>query len=138
MSLSWESPIGEVFVSACERNDLNTVRTLLTIGADVNWKRDSNGMSGLFFAALKNYGELLELLLAQTGVNVNIKNNSNVTPLMTACCEGHENIVRRLCQVPGIELNCRDVDGWTALHRAEGCVEKQTRVCFSVERSGWC
>ena len=45
------------------------------------------------------YGELLELLLSQTGVDVNITNNNNVTPLMMTCTRGNENIMRRFCQV---------------------------------------
>ena len=102
------------------------VRELLSSGADVNW-RDADGGAGLTFAAEHNYGELLELLLAQTGVDVNIMDNDNMTPLMRACWEGHENIVRRLCQVTDIQLNTRDIVGWTALHTAvannkPGCV----------------
>merc|ERR1719195_398170 len=37
---------------------------------------------------------------------------------MGACGGGHENIVRRLCEAPGIELNRRSVGGITALHNA--------------------
>ena len=46
---------------------------------------DADGWAGLHFAARHNYGELLELLLAQTEVNVNIRTNRNLTPLIWAC-----------------------------------------------------
>ena len=53
-----------------------------------------------------------------TGVNVNMTTNKNVTPLMVDCYEGHENVVRRLSQVAGIEYNWRDLAGSTAVHVA--------------------
>ena len=88
------------------------VRELLSSGADVNWRQDygwsgvddARGNSGLHIAATHNYGELLELHLAQTEVDVNIKAKYSSTPLMVACSWGHENIVRRLCQVSGTLL----------------------------------
>merc|ERR1712062_299414 len=99
MPLSPETTVKEIFLKACERNELNKVRSVLTLDADVNWRKDNIGWSGLHIAARDNYGELLELLLAQTGVDVNIRDNLNNTPLMLACSQGRENIVRRLCQV---------------------------------------
>ena len=120
---------------ACDENNLSMVRDLLSSGADVNW-RDDGGRAGLHSAACRNYGELLELLLAQTGVDVNIRTKCNATPLMSACYWGHANIVRRLCQVPGIQLNSTDDDGVdddgiTALHFAVLCNKP---ACVSVLR----
>ena len=91
----------EIFLKACQDNELNKVRSLLVFNVDVNWTRDDDGWSGLNSAARRNYGELLELLLAQTEVNVNMRDKYNWTPLMVACDWGHENIVRRLCTVTG-------------------------------------
>ena len=80
------------------------MRHSLELGVNVNWKCDSSGLSGLHIAVMKNYGELLELLLSQPGVDVNITDdNINRTPLMEACWKGHENNLRRLCQVNGIK-----------------------------------
>lgn len=132
MPLSAETTVKEIFLSSCERNDLATVGQLLDlqpIGADVDWK-DVNGGTGLHIAAGKNYMELLELLLAH-GANVNIKDRLEVTPLMLACFHGHENIARRLCRVPGLEVNTKDRFGQTALFTAVGNVKP---VCVSVLR----
>ena len=119
MTLSPSPTLKDQFFESCNRNVLYKVRDSLGLGANVNWKRDPDGYSGLHNAAYHNYGELLELLLSQPGVNVNITNNRNQTPLMLACMEGHENIVRRLCQVNGIDPNIRDVYyGYTALYWA--------------------
>ena len=56
---------------------------------------DKDGYTGLHWAAVNNHSELLELLLAQTGVDVNVTNNEDETPLMMACFAGRENIVRK-------------------------------------------
>ena len=120
----------ELYLSACREKDLKKLQHILSLGALVNW-RDDDGWSGLHFAALRDYGELLELLLAQTGVDVNIRNKDNETPLMFACCGGHENIVRRLCQVTGIQLNSKNNLGFTALRYA---VTQNHPACVSVLR----
>ena len=96
------------YCKACEENNPSLVRELLSKGADVNWSRRKDGWSGLHIAACGNYGELLELLLAQTGVDVNIRTNEDRTPLMLACMEGHDNLVRRLCQADWSTAEIRD------------------------------
>ena len=81
------------FIKACHENNHSLVKELLCSGADVNCS-DNYGWSGLHIAACYNYRELLELLLAQTGVDVNIMNSHRKTPLMMACDRGNENFVR--------------------------------------------
>jgi len=58
---------------------------------------------------------VLDLLLAKRGVDVNIGSKYNWTALMVACYGGHDNIVRRLLQVAGIDSTA-EITGWTALH----------------------
>ena len=131
MATNSETAMKEMFLSACQRNDIILVEQLLLLGADINW-RDFDGRSGLHIAASIKYGELLlDLLLAQTGVDVNIRDSYNNTPLMLACWEGHENIVSRLCQVTGVQLNTRDDGGYTALYLA---VWNNRPACVSVLR----
>lgn len=89
------------------------------------------GNSELQIAARDNHHELLELLLTEPGVNVNIRDENNRTPLMYACRAGHIKIVRSLCQVTGLDINCRDRDGWTALHEA---VRRNDLACLEILR----
>ena len=133
-ALSPNISVRDLYLRSCWTNEITKVEQILRLRADVNWK-DQDGWSGLLIAADKNYRDLLELLLTQTGVNVNITDRYNSTPLMMACYKGHKDIVRRLCQVPGIELNIRDVYGRTALHWA---VAKNRPRCVEVLRSTSC
>ena len=98
----------------------------------MNSRKDNSGLSGLHYAARDNYEDLLELLLGQAGVDVNITTNKNAQPLMLACFCGHEKIARRLCQVSGIELNCRTLQNLTAQH---GAVMRRHLGCVQVLRS---
>ena len=103
MSLSPNLTIKELFLQACTKGNLELARVLLANGAAVNWVDDLG--SGLHKAARSGHGELLDLLLAQPGVEVNIKNGTNRTPLMLACLRGKENLVKKLRQVEGIQVS---------------------------------
>ena len=63
MTLSPSPTLKDQFFESCNRNVLYKVRDSLGLGANVNWKRDPDGYSGLHNAAYHNYGEFLELLL---------------------------------------------------------------------------
>ena len=68
--------MNDSYLNACEQNELSQVVELLSRGADVNWRGDDGARwSGLYFAAVVNNEQLLELLLAQSGVDVNIRTN---------------------------------------------------------------
>ena len=111
--------MGRRLLDACETNDVADVKELLSSGAvDVNCRRETDGSSGLHLASLHSHEQLLEVLLAHTGVEVNLTDLSDRTPLITACMAGHHDVVRRLCRAPGIDLNCKDSDGLAALHYA--------------------
>ena len=103
------------FLKACEVGRPEEVRSLLLLGADVNWRREDTGWSGLHLSANNNNRDVLDLLLSQPGVNVNISSHRRTTPLMVACFRGHADIVRRLRQVAGADLNCGHTDGWTVI-----------------------
>ena len=119
LSLSPTLSTRDLFLDACDEGDLELARVLLARGAGVNWRQEEEDLSsGLHLAALGDHGDLVDLLLAQPGVDVNIKDAANYTPLMEACIKGRENIIGKLLQVEGIELNCQSRRGKTALHLA--------------------
>ena len=83
MSLSPTITAKDLFLKACKEGNVELARILLANGAGVNWGGDLD-WSALHLAAVRCCGDLLDLLLAQPGVEVNIKNKSNKTPLMFA------------------------------------------------------
>ena len=127
------------FLSACSAGDLELAKSSLAGGADVNGRRGYLLMSqsGLHSAARwgDDRGELLDLLLAQPGLDVNIRDDHNWTPLMEACFGGSENSLMKLLQVDGIEINYQNFSGQTALHLA---FENDNLGCIKIlgEASG--
>ena len=109
----------ERLLSACQRNVVDVAREL---GADCNC-RDDDDLSGLHIAARDNYGEMLELLLAQSGVDVNIrdsgdrrvnwniKNSDGDTPVMYCLKNNKIEMARCLINTPGVDLDTVDRDG---------------------------
>ena len=90
---------------------------------------------------------LLEVLLSCSSINVNMtvdskcmdlkKKHGNVTPLVVACCSKNHEIVRRLLQVPGIDVNYKCGEWqWTAMHfaawRSVECCEELAK-CPEVD-----
>ena len=139
--MSAEITAKDLFLGACQKNEVDLVRSLISHGADVTWKNDDeSGWSGLHVAAARNYEQLVDFLLGVTGVDVNVTSTKYLTPLMVACTNGHGNIVKKLCQAPGIELNCLSYLGRTGLHMAvhknhPDCVEELRRA--GADRIDW-
>ena len=121
------------FLKSCAENDLEDVKDCLeegvyvnTVGAVESVRVPSEGgatWSGLTIAAWMDYRELLDLLLSQPGIDVNLPTkhyffNGEFTPLMFACQFGSHKIVRRLLQVPGINILFKNSYNWTAQHEA--------------------
>lgn len=57
--------------------------------------RDGYGNTALMLASREGQEEVLSILLAN-GADASMANDEGVTPLMTACCNGHVNIMRIL------------------------------------------
>ena len=141
-----EENLNEIFLRRCVENDLDGVQSCLSQGTDVN-TMNQRGLSGLNCAVFTRQTELLDILLSHPDIEVNKTTTRqgelrrswvNWTPLMFACLKGHDNIVRRLSQVPGIQYNCRNESGHTALHLAvlsnrAGCVEVLRGAGVSVD-----
>lgn len=69
------------FCVSIAKGDIETVRKLISLGADVNEK--SNGMTPLMYAAKFNRTEILELLITH-GANLKSKSDKGMTALKYA------------------------------------------------------
>ena len=74
--------------------DLDTVRTLIGSGADVN-ERNAEGRTPLMFAAINRETSCAKELL-ENGADVNVKANDGGTALVFAAAEGDADLVRAL------------------------------------------
>lgn len=79
---------------ACNRDNVETVRYLLSRKAKVNAKT-STGFTPLFIAAREGSTGVVKLLLAH-GADVNLSGDKGWTPLMAASRYGHVDIVKLL------------------------------------------
>ena len=126
----------ELLFKAVKENKIEKVRSyLLNDGADAN-VRDEKGNPVLIVAAIRS-SQMLELFLAQPNIDVNIKGSNTGdycarTALMVACHRGKSDAIRRLCQVPGIDLNCQDNSGSTAAFLA---VTSRKLDCVQILKS---
>ena len=101
-------------------NNLDMVKKLIEEkGADPNDK-DTNGNSSVMIAAFCRHVSVLEYFMSLSGrVNINAQDKeSKGTALHTACSEGFEEVVRILLDCPLLDVNKKDVGGYTALHYA--------------------
>ena len=111
--------LNKPFIESCRNNDVEEVREYLNeVNVDIFVL-----FSGLAIAAHENHLELLELLLSQPSIDVNLGYMTTEwaiysTPLMEACRQGHNEVVRRLLQVLGINILHQGILGCTALHLA--------------------
>lgn len=58
---------------------------------------------------------MVELLLQKDGIDVNLQDNDNRTPLLWAASKGHKDVVELLVQKDGIDVDHQDKDGLTVL-----------------------
>ena len=70
----------------------------LAAGRQVN-SRDSDSNTGLMLAICYKKQEVMELLLAHPGVDINVRNKAEMTPLHLAVQMGDLALVSRLAQV---------------------------------------
>ena len=104
-----------IFLKACEENDLEKVKACLKLGVDPNIKSsDGREDFGLNYASWKNLPDLCDILLSQPTIDVNNKDEFGWTALMDSCYHGHSKITEKLVKVPGIELNSQNDFGCTA------------------------
>ena len=91
--------------------------TLFVENTDVNAK-DSDGMTALQHAIIKEYPQLLDKLLAHQDIEVNSQDGGGLTALHYAVLQRNESAVKALLAHEGIDVNSQDGNGLMALHRA--------------------
>jgi len=101
--------------AAIEKNDIQKVRYLIPIGADVNAKDPYASMTPLMMAAYNGYTEIAKLLI-EKGAEVNAKGgvDMDMTPLVYAASQDRLDMVKLLIE-KGANVNVKTHYGWTPL-----------------------
>ncbi len=107
-----DSPVAD----AAQQNDAQMVRTLLRQGADANTAQ-TDGLTGLHWAALNDNREIVNLLLYAGATVKPLTRVGGYTPLHLAARSGHADIVSALLEA-GAEADAFTATGVTALHFA--------------------
>ena len=111
---------------AATRKHSDVVQVLIDAGADVEAKNDM-GCSPLYFACEAGKLETVKMLV-EAGADVCVVDGNGIPGLLIAAAGGHTETVRYLVGLRGVDVNHRDIAGFTALKHARlnGCaaVEK--------------
>jgi len=101
--------------AAIEKNDIQKVKYLIDINADVNARDPYTSMTPLMVAAYDGYTEIAKLLI-EKGAEVNAKGGveMDMTPLIFAASQDRLNMVRLLIE-HGANVNVKTRYGWTPL-----------------------
>ena len=106
---------GEMLVSEVEKPEpnLNLVRDLITLGANLDWQ-DNRGWTALHWCAIRNHPEIARMLI-EAGADVNIQDKYGMTALHRCAYHNHPEIARMLVDA-GADVNIQHNGGYTALH----------------------
>lgn len=105
-----------VLIQAAKTGNIIHVQALLAKGVDANAK-DSEGTTGLMFAAQKGYTEIVRILL-NNDANVNLASRRfGLTALMLAAANKQADVMRLLLAA-GADVDAKNDDGSTALMAA--------------------
>jgi ankyrin repeat protein len=110
----------DLWQASCD-GDARAVDALLAnerLGLDLNCVEDKYGMTPLYIASQEGHAEVVSMLLAKQGVNVNQAMNNGVTPIYIASQEGHAEVVSMLLAKHGVKVNQAMNDGATPLYTA--------------------
>jgi ankyrin repeat protein len=94
--------------TAAKTGTVGELGQALNNGADINYQDAVFGRTPLSWAATSGNGEAVRLLLAQEGINLNLKDNGGRTPLSWTVEKGSKSIVCLLLQKDSIGPNSND------------------------------
>ena len=106
-----ETPLSDLFLNACKEHDLEKVRACLTLGVDINYT-DQDGHSGLYhivdisykflnWSRYDQYEKLFDLFVEHPDLNIDQVNRDEIL-----AHSAHDvKKVRKLCNLPGIDVN---------------------------------
>ena len=101
------------FFRAARADNASGMKSLLAKGFDPN-TRDDKGQTALLIAMREPSPKVVDVLIASTKVDVEMRNSKDESPLMMAALKGQQDLVMKLI--------ARDADinkpGWTPLHYA--------------------
>ena len=105
---------GTALTEAASSGDIVLVRHLLAAGADLD-ARSYYGNTALMVAARRGHADIVDLLLAQPGIDINAKSGRySLTALAAAAQNGHAAVVRQLLAA-GADVDAKTYNGATAL-----------------------
>ena len=111
---------------AFKRVDEN-VLLLINRGANINYKDDEYGDFPLILCIRKKCKKSI-LYLLQSGADINLSNNANITPIMEAAKEGLDNILELLILL-GADVNSESIYGENALMMSK---RNNQNKCFNI------
>lgn len=124
LPLSALAQSGEQMWQAAFDGDVNTVKSAVEHGADVNYK-GRGGFSALLAAARNGHFEVVKFLV-EHGAHIDQRdNNRDKSPLLAASFKGHFEIAQYLIE-HGANVNLQGINGWTPLHDAAYVGDVQT------------
>ena len=107
----------EKLFEAAKKGDTNTVKSLLEENThiDVNY-RDSyyDGYTALHYAASNGHREICELLISNSNIDINVKDNIGDTALHSAASNGHREICELFMSNSNIDISIETNKGYTA------------------------
>tara|TARA_B100000475_G_scaffold124846_1_gene91180 strand:+ start:120 stop:635 length:516 start_codon:yes stop_codon:yes gene_type:complete len=91
------SSLEYTLLAASARGHVATTKLLIDRGADVNWRRDQDGINALLIACNGGHTEIVRLLIDRGGADINLADAPDGrTPFFVACQMGHYDIVELL------------------------------------------
>jgi len=110
------TPARMTLLRACEEGDIETARSCLDHGADIN-EKDTDGRTSLHHVCRFRGPLALAVLLVDHGADINARDVDKMTPLHTACKYGDTGVACLLVE-RGADVNVKTIGCFTPLHWA--------------------